>query len=95
MLLPRDTIRPLLLVLLVASSAAPDAAPAPPAAKITGFRAVDAGAELEREAAMAAVPSADSLRRHLRILTESPSVAGTPGDRANAEYVRRRLEAYG
>ena len=99
MLLPRDTVRSLALVLLVVlsapSPAAPQAGTVPSAPKITGFRAADVGPELEREAAMAAVPSADSLRRHLRILTESPSVAGTPGDRANAEYVLRRFEAYG
>ena len=62
---------------------------------ITGFNAAGAAAELAREASMAALIRPDTLRRHLRILTEEPHVAGTPADRATAEYVRQRLAAYG
>lgn len=76
--------------------------PAPPArgadtspAGITGFRAAEVEAERAREAAACAGPKADSLRRHLRILTAEPHVAGTPADRATAEYVRDRLAAWG
>jgi N-acetylated-alpha-linked acidic dipeptidase len=65
----------------------------PPA--ITGFRTDAVTAELSREAAVASTLRPDSLRRHLRILTAEPHVAGTPADKATAEYVRQRLAAYG
>lgn len=62
---------------------------------LTGFDAAGAAAQLAREAAMSAQIRPDTLRRHLRLLTEEPHVAGTPADRATAEYVRQRLAAYG
>ena len=67
---------------------------APPAG-LTGFRPDSIDAELAREARAASLIRPDTLRRHLRILTEEPHVAGTPADRATAEYVRQRLAAYG
>ncbi len=79
---------PVLLLLL--TSATPAKEPA-----ITGFRADDVPGELAHEAEAAAIPRPDSLRRHLRILTAVPHVAGTPADRATAEYVRDRMVAYG
>lgn len=66
-----------------------------PPTGLTGFDAAGADAQLAREAAMSALLRPDTLRRHLRILTEEPHVAGTPADRATAEYVRQRLAAYG
>src|SRR5437867_10209385 len=70
--------------------------PAAVAAKsITGFRAEDADSELAREATAALGLRADSMRTHLRIITAAPHVAGTPADRATAEYVRDRLAASG
>ncbi len=71
------------------------AAPAQAGLPIIGFRAAAADSERAREAAVASVIRPDSLRRHLRILTARPHVAGSPTDRATAEYVRQRLEAYG
>jgi N-acetylated-alpha-linked acidic dipeptidase len=62
---------------------------------ITGFAPDSIDAELAREAGVAAALRPDSARRHLRLLTEEPHVAGTPADRATAEYVRQRLAAYG
>ena len=79
--------------------AAPPAEPGPagiaPPQGLTGFRVADVAAELAREARVAAVLRPDTLRRHSRILTEEPHVAGTPADRANAEYVAQRFTAYG
>ena len=66
-----------------------------PPVGLTGFDSASANAQLAREAAMAALMRPDTLRRHLRILTEEPHVAGTPADRATAEYVRQRLQSYG
>ena len=62
---------------------------------LTGFDAAGGAAELAREAVLAASLRPDTLRRHLRILSEEPHVAGTPADRATADYVRQRLAAYG
>ena len=62
---------------------------------ITGFAPDSIAAQLAREARAARVIRPDSLRRHLRMLTEEPHVAGTPADKATAEYVRQRLAAYG
>ena len=75
--------------------AGPGPADALPPTGLTGFDAASASGELAREATMLALMRPDTLRRHLRILTEEPHVAGTPADRANAEYVRQRLVAYG
>jgi N-acetylated-alpha-linked acidic dipeptidase len=86
---------PLLVVLLLLGSGATPARAADAPARITGFRAADAATQRAREASVLAVPKPDSLRRHLRLLTEEPHVAGTPADRATAEYVRDRLAAYG
>ncbi|MBI5708836.1 MAG: M28 family metallopeptidase [Candidatus Eisenbacteria bacterium] len=91
------SLAPASLILALALPPAPPARAAEPAApaRITGFRAAEVEAERAREAAACAVPKADSLRRHLRILTAEPHVAGTPADRATAEYVRDRLAAWG
>jgi N-acetylated-alpha-linked acidic dipeptidase len=82
-----------IFVLALVAVVGAGASPAPQA--ISGFRAADADAERARESVAANVPRADSLRRHLRILTAEPHVAGTAADRATAEYVRQRLAAYG
>ncbi|HYM79867.1 MAG TPA: M28 family metallopeptidase [Candidatus Limnocylindria bacterium] len=82
----------LALALACAGSARPAAAEP---TRITGFRLSDTSEQLAREARAAAAIHRDTLRRHLRILTEEPHVAGTPQDRATAEYVRQRLAAYG
>ncbi|MBI1797544.1 MAG: M28 family peptidase [Candidatus Eisenbacteria bacterium] len=89
-------------LLLIAAFAALNATPldlataaGEDAARISGFRAGDVAAERAREAQVAATTRPDTLRRHLRILTEEPHVAGTPADLKTAEYVRQRLAAYG
>jgi len=89
----RPHVAALLAVLLLASTLVLEAQ-APPAA-ITGFRPTDAIAQREREAKAAAAIRPDTLRKHLRLLTEVPRVAGTPADLKTAEYVRDRLAAYG
>jgi len=96
--LPLAAVLALVPAALVLSQPAPPRLPEslpvqPPA--ITGFRTDAVPAELNREAAVASALRPDSLRRHLRILTAEPHVAGTPADKATAEYVRQRLAAYG
>lgn len=83
---------------LLAPPAPPAAAAAPAASDtphLTGFAAASGRAELARELELDRTLKPDTLRRHLRILTAVPHVAGTPADRATAEYVRDRLIAYG
>jgi N-acetylated-alpha-linked acidic dipeptidase len=89
---------PLILALLLVPPPSPSAqvasaVPAPP--RIAGFAAASARAEIEREGEVARGIRPDTLRRHLRILTAAPHVAGSPADRATAEYVRDRFIAYG
>ena len=69
-------------------------APAP-AAPISGFRPADADSERAREVRLAQMIRPDSLQRDLRRLTEEPHVAGTPADRATADYVLAKLQSYG
>ncbi len=78
-----------------AGLAGPGPAGAQPPAGMTGFDAAGAAAELQRESIASNLFRPDTLRRHLRILTEEPHVAGTPADRATAEYVKQRFLAYG
>ena len=69
-------------LLLIAPAAAP--ATVLPVPHLTGFAAASGSAELERELEVDRTLRPDTLRRHLRILTAVPHVAGTPGDRATA-----------
>ncbi|HEY3215892.1 MAG TPA: M28 family metallopeptidase [Candidatus Eisenbacteria bacterium] len=80
---------------LLALSLALRSAHAADAPTVLGFRAADVEAQLAREAQVGAMIRPDSMRKALRILTEEPHVAGTPADRATAEYVQQRLESWG
>jgi N-acetylated-alpha-linked acidic dipeptidase len=74
---------------------APEAGSGGPEPHVLGFGPTESPAERSREAALARLLSPDSLRRHARILTEEPHVAGTPQDKATADYVLGRFRAYG
>ncbi|KAF0248729.1 MAG: Poly(L-malate)-hydrolase (Polymalatase), partial [bacterium] len=41
------------------------------------------------------LPNPDNIRRHLRVYTEEPHMAGTPEDYQTAVYTRDRLREYG
>ncbi len=60
---------------------------------ITGFR--DAAGERELEKKFMAVPDPKMAEEHLRILTQAPHVAGSPEDRATAEYVAKKFHDAG
>jgi N-acetylated-alpha-linked acidic dipeptidase len=70
-------------------------APAAPGDPIPGFGLAAARERARWEQVVLATPQPDSARRHLRILSEEPHVAGTPADHATALYVRDRARAYG
>lgn len=74
--------------------------PLTPAAKnpqastdISGFR--DSAAELATESRFLAVPDPKLAEAHLRVLTEAPHMAGTPEDKATAEYVAQKFRQAG
>ncbi len=84
-----------LLVLLVAlgSLARPVAQqPGPPAPVLRGFSASRAAAQFALEQRL---PDPARIERHLRALTAVPHMAGTPGSRRVAEYIRDALRSYG
>src|SRR5450631_2820066 len=60
---------------------------------ISGFR--DPAGELEVEKKFMAVPDSNLAEEHLRILTQAPHIAGSPEDKATAEYVARKCRAAG
>jgi N-acetylated-alpha-linked acidic dipeptidase len=60
---------------------------------IFGFR--DASAEVATETGFLAVPDPKLAEQHLRILTQAPHVAGTPEDKATADYVAQKFREAG
>jgi N-acetylated-alpha-linked acidic dipeptidase len=60
---------------------------------ISGFR--DVAAERQIEEKFIAVPDARLAEEHLRILTEVPHIAGSPEDKATADYVAKRFREAG
>jgi N-acetylated-alpha-linked acidic dipeptidase len=63
------------------------------AQSIFGFR--DAAAENAAEARFLAVPDPKLAEEHLRTLTQAPHMAGTPEDKATADYVAEKFRAAG
>jgi N-acetylated-alpha-linked acidic dipeptidase len=58
-----------------------------------GFR--DSAAENATEARFLAVPDPELAEEHLRTLTQAPHMAGTPEDKATADYVAQKFRAAG
>src|ERR1700758_3507149 len=58
-----------------------------------GFR--DAAAESSVERRFLVVPDAKLAEEHLRILTQAPHIAGSPEDKATAEYVASKFRDAG
>ena len=71
---------------ITVSGRAPEKGPIPPA--IFGFR--NTSAETAAETRFLAVPDPKLAEEHLRTLTQAPHMAGTPEDKATADYVARR-----
>jgi len=60
---------------------------------ISGFRDVAGEREVERK--FMAVPDPKLAEEHLRILTKAPHIAGSPEDKATAEYVAKKFREAG
>jgi N-acetylated-alpha-linked acidic dipeptidase len=65
----------------------------PDSAPIAGFR--DAVTERDVEKKFIAVPDPRLAEDHLRILTQAPHIAGSPEDKATAEYVAKKFREAG
>jgi N-acetylated-alpha-linked acidic dipeptidase len=63
------------------------------AQSIFGFR--DAAAENATDARFLAVPDPKLAEEHLRVLTQAPHMAGTPEDKATADYVAQKFRDAG
>ena len=63
------------------------------ASPIFGFR--DAATETATESRFLAVPDPKLAEQHLRTLTQAPHMAGTPEDKATAEYVAQKFREAG
>ncbi len=85
----------LLFILLFSLQAGHAAKPLPSgnAAQIFGFR--DATSEFAAEAKFLAVPDPKLAEEHLQRLTAAPHVAGSPEDRATADYVAQKFRDAG
>ena len=81
----------LLLALPAGAQQQPPQQPAP----LRGFPADQLAAQARREAQLRAVPSADSLRTLMRLLSEEPHEAGTDRSRRVAEAILARFRSYG
>jgi N-acetylated-alpha-linked acidic dipeptidase len=81
-----------LLLLSVPQTQTADGAPSA-SPNIFGFR--NAEVEIALESKFLAVPDPKLAEQHLRILTQAPHVAGTPEDRATADYVARKFREAG
>jgi N-acetylated-alpha-linked acidic dipeptidase len=66
---------------------------APSVTPIFGFR--DPAAEAATESRFLAVPDPKLAEEHLRTLTQAPHMAGTPEDKATADYVAQKFRAAG
>lgn len=82
----------LLLVLLVQANFNRPAAAAP-SPTIFGFR--NSAAEADIESRFLAIPDATLAEQHLRSLTQAPHMAGTPEDKATADYVAGKFREAG
>ena len=77
----------------VLSPASGHPSPSPASQPIFGFR--DSSTENAIEARFLAVPDPKLAEEHLRILTQAPHMAGTPEDKATADYVAQKFRDAG
>ena len=76
-------------MLLVPRSTPPDATP------LRGFTAESARAQREWESKFKAIPSPDSLREYMRVLSARPHHLGSARDSANAAWILDRFRSWG
>src|SRR5205807_5104095 len=92
-ILPGSALACALVLFVSGGSSAPAADGANPGALLFGYRNADA--ELSAESRFLAVPDPKGAQEHLRILTQAPHIAGSPEDKATADYVARKFREAG
>ncbi len=80
-------------ILLALTSTGAGTLPASSSSSLFGFR--DSAAESATESRFLAVPDAKLAEEHLRTLTKAPHMAGTPEDKATADYVAQKFRDAG
>ena len=80
---------------LLASTAMLVIALAPAPADLRGFSPSASRIERDWEAKLDAIPSPDSMREHMRLLSARPHHVGSPYDKQNAEWILAQFKAYG
>jgi N-acetylated-alpha-linked acidic dipeptidase len=90
---PGSALACALLLFIPGGSSAPAADGSNPGAFLFGYRNADA--ELSAESRFLAVPDPKGAQEHLRILTQAPHIAGSPEDKATADYVARKFREAG
>ncbi|MES2123154.1 MAG: M20/M25/M40 family metallo-hydrolase [Gemmatimonadota bacterium] len=65
------------------------------AQQLTGFTPARSAREVALEQRLQAVPDTASARRHAHVLAGRPHVAGTPAQKATADYVLRQMRSWG
>ena len=78
---------------LTAQQTKPAQQPGKPSSGIFGFR--DAAAERDLEKRFLGVPDPKLAEEHLRTLTQAPHIAGSPEDKATADYVASKFREAG
>ena len=63
--------------------------------ELRGFTAESAKVEREWETKFRAIPSPDSLRSYMRLLSARPHHVGSPYDKANAEWILAKFKSFG
>ena len=66
-----------------------------PGGDLRGFTAESAKAEREWETKFRSLPSPDSLRSYMRLLSARPHHVGSPYDKANAEWILAKFKSFG
>ena len=83
--------RVLLLGLFVAVSPSVQSQPS----GIRGFTSAHAEGERQAEERFRAIPKPENLREYMRLISESPHHAGSPGSKKVAEYVLAQFKSWG
>ena len=81
----------LIALALLAFLAAPTSSTPP----LRGFTQSSAAAERDLERRYQAIPNPDNMREYMRVISEEPHHAGSPGSRKVAEYVLGKFQSWG
>ncbi len=92
-IIPGSALACALLLFIPGGSSAPAADGVSSGAFLFGYRNSDA--EFSAESRFLAVPDLMRAKEHLRILTQAPHIAGSPEDKATADYVAAKFREAG